>query len=395
VLIATAKAPIVAFALLLSLLTSIVQCAQDFHTIEISVVGAPNAICTLSQALYIFGYENSTGYPRINAVVVDTVSKAITKAFTGSFGGFYSCVTHGGRIYVVGVANRSRSSTSWLIAVFDEELNIIVNTSQPLSQGVDVATDVTVLSGSLFIVGVVNKSGFSWIRVERRALDTLALESAYSVPIGLSRHVVTRITSFGNSVVLGYTVDDATHIVFLSQDLKLLSETRLGYKLRLLSLATDGECLYLGAAEGVAKVCNGIVKAFHYANGGSAISVKPLNNTITALILTPNASGFAVAELRYLDKELRLLLREGLGNGYRYQQYVKPLEATDNRIFIAMAERSWLVKSVDTAAQCVHEEGGEAIRVSVEVVVLIVYISTTVTAIYFSGAWKRIRCKAS
>jgi hypothetical protein len=230
--------------------------------------------------------------------VVDAVSKAITKAFTGSFGGFYSCAAHGGRIYVVGVANRSRSSTSWLIAVFDEELNIIVNASQPLSQGIDVATDVTVLSGSLFIVGVVNKSGFSWIRVERRALDTLVLESAYSVPIGLSRHVVIRITSFRNSVVLGYTVDDATHIVFLSQDLKLLSETRLGYKLHLLSLATDGECLYLGVAEGVAKVCNGIVKAFHYANGGSAISVKPLNNTITALILTPNASGFAVAELR-------------------------------------------------------------------------------------------------
>jgi ABC-type nitrate/sulfonate/bicarbonate transport system substrate-binding protein len=112
VLTATAKALIAALALLLSLLTPIVQRAQNFPTIEISIVGAPNAICILSQALYIFGYENSTGYPRINAVVVDAVSKAITKAFTGSFGGFYSSAAHGGRIYVVGVANRSRSSTS-------------------------------------------------------------------------------------------------------------------------------------------------------------------------------------------------------------------------------------------------------------------------------------------
>jgi hypothetical protein len=55
----------------------------------------------------------------------------------------------------------------------------------------------------------------------------------------------------------------------------------------------------------------------------------------------------------------------------------------------------WLVKSVDTIAPCVHEEGGEAVRVSVEVVVLVVYISTTATAIYFSGMWKRIRCKGS
>jgi hypothetical protein len=60
-----------------------------------------------------------------------------------------------------------------------------------------------------------------------------------------------------------------------------------------------------------------------------------------------------------------------------------------------MAKRGWLVKSVDTIAQCVHEEGGEAVIVSVEVVVLVVYISTTATAIYFSGMWKRIRCKGS
>lgn len=109
-----------------------------------------------------------------------------------------------------------------------------------------------------------------------------------------------------------------------------------------------------------------------------------------------NVSGEVVFEnVSFGYTENSPLFREELGNGYRYQQHVKPLEATDNRIFIAMAKRGWLVKSVDTIAQCVHEEGGEAVRVSVEVVVLVVYISTTATAIYFSGMWKRIRCKGS
>jgi len=359
--------------------------APYLHTFSHAVsllpgVGAPNAVCLFNGSLYLFGFENLSGYPRVYAVVVDALSGAIVKVFVGSFGGFYDCAVYGGRVYAVGAVNVSRSSTSWLITVFGDGLNCSGNVSISLSRGVDVAMDIAVLGNSLYVAGVINRTGFSWIRIERRALDTLSLEAVYSIPIGLGKRAVPRIAMLRNSIVLGYTLNDVTHIIFLSNDLKPLDSMELGYGWHLLSIAADDNCIYLGTTEGIAKVCNGIVKAFHYANGGSAISVKMFNNSITALILIPNATSTAIAELRILDKDLELLHREVLDRNAKYQLYIKPLEIVNNRIFIAIAERGWVLKSIDISPQLAqHKE--TALSISIEIITAVVYTATIIIAI--------------
>ncbi|MCC6045972.1 MAG: hypothetical protein LM572_04250 [Ignisphaera sp.] len=391
--IAKAKTLLAILTITLWLVMSIAKPYSISSIEELGVIGAPNAICILNQFLYIFGFENSSGYPKAYAMVIDTARGAIAKVFVGSFGGFYSCATHRGRVYVVGAANTSSTSTSWLITVFDEKLNIVKNALQAFSQGVDVAIDIAILDERLYIVGIINKSGFSLIRIEKRLADNLALESSLNISIGLGKRITPRITVFRDGIALGYTLDDTTHIILLSRDLKLLNKVVLRSRWSLLSLAATDACLYLGTTEGVVEMCEGYAKAFHYAGGGSVVSIKQLNYGIAVLILVPDMSNFATAELRLLDEGLRLLHREELGRGYRYQLYVKPVELVGDRVFIALAKRGWVLKNTTIAPQQ-SEIGRAMFTAPAEVIVLIVYaLATAIATIYAFNVWKGAKCK--
>ena len=139
--------------------------AQSTNAATLPSSGAPNAVCISNSSIYVFGFDNSSGYPRLFAAKLSHKG-FVERFYLGGFGAFYNCVMYRDMVIAVGITNTS--SIAWLIAVFDSDLNLLGSVVEDLTPGVDVATHVMVSNSRIVVAGVGDKYGNAFIRVEER-----------------------------------------------------------------------------------------------------------------------------------------------------------------------------------------------------------------------------------
>ncbi|MEM0027145.1 MAG: hypothetical protein QXT53_04690 [Ignisphaera sp.] len=333
------NAPLTKFVALL--FAPLLLFAGSTHYISIAdlgILGSPNAICMHNNSVYIFGFENSSGVPRAFAIFINLSSNSIVKTVKGFVGGYYNCLVHGDKIYVVGSA-KNGNTFSWALTVFSLGLEIEKIVIENLSNGLDVALDLAINNNSIYIAGIVNKSGDSFIRVEKRSLDTLAVESIYIAHVETGYGVVPRIGMLKDGVVIAYTnpFRGGVLIDYLDGGLHLTNSVLVKLGGYLYTIATENNCIYLGGSFGLAKVCNHMLKGFAYMHGGEVMDIKSLDTGILLLALTPVKIDGVEADVYILTKDLNELERKSLDGLFKHLLYIKPLEVNDNNYLIALS----------------------------------------------------------
>lgn len=359
------------------LLTFTVQFLYSEHVV-LPYLGAPNAICFYNGTVYVFGFENSSKVPRAFAISFDVQNNNVVKIFNGSFGGFYNCIVYEDKIYVVGFENIS-NVFSWALTIFSSSLHLERMVLENLSSGINVAMDIVVHNNSLYVAGVVNKSGNAFIRIEKRSLKTLAIESVLNIRIGSAVGIVPRLYIIKNFLVIAYTNREKGVISmdFLDTNLNLVNRINVNINGYLYSIVSDNNCIYIGGSFGVAKICDGKVDNLVYLYGGDALSVKFYNESLIALVSTPIGIDSAQINVYALDKNLNILWRKHLNNSYRHLLYIKPVEIVENSIVIASSSSSgfWTLNKF-AIPQISTKADRDFITCYTEVVIVLSYLLT-------------------
>ena len=333
----------VALSLLSLSIASLSMPAVAVGVLELPSSGAPNAVCVNGSRVYVFGFENSSGYPRLFAARLG-LGGSVERVYIGGFGGFYNCVVYGDRVISVGVANSS--SIAWLIAVFDAQLNLLESVVEDLTPGVDVATHVFIANNRLIVAGAGDKYGNAFIRVEERDLRSLELLRAFNISIGKGKDYSYTLTPRGGVATLIYSVDGDAKTLTLSSDLKVLWVWDLGKGVEVLDAKWINDCLYIASKNEVLRLCSSEPSKSFYVGGGHPVAVEATGNGVAALVLIPRYIDRCSAKLLLISKDLGTATEYTVSENALCIHYMKPIGFAGNMAIVAVSEKGvgWRVE---------------------------------------------------